>query len=101
MSMSDRIMVMENGDIKQIGTPQEIYHRPINRFVANFIGETNLIEGTIKAIDDEDIQVTTANGLVFTGRKQQSSPALTHMIGNKVFISIRPESIYLGTGDNT
>lgn len=101
MAMSDRIMVMENGLIKQIGTPQEIYNRPVDRFVANFIGETNLIEGTIQAIKDEDIKVKTASGHIFTGRKQQSSPTLTHMIGDKVFISIRPESIHLGVGDNT
>lgn len=101
MAMSDRIMVMENGHIKQIGTPQEIYNRPVDRFVANFIGETNLIEGTIQEINDEDIKVKTANGHIFTGRKQQSSPTLTHMIGDKVFISIRPESIHLGVGDNT
>lgn len=101
MAMSDRIMVMENGFIKQIGTPQEIYNRPVDRFVANFIGETNLIEGTIQAINKEDIKVKTANGHIFTGRKQQSSPTLTHMIGDKVFISIRPESIHLGVGDNT
>lgn len=101
MAMSDRIMVMENGFIKQIGTPQEIYNRPVDRFVANFIGETNLIEGTIQAINEEDIKVKTANGHIFTGRKQQSSPTLTHMIGDKVFISIRPESIHLGVGDNT
>jgi len=101
MAMSDRIMVMENGYIKQIGTPQEIYHRPVDRFVANFIGETNLIEGILEAIEGEEIQVKTANGHIFTGRKQQSSPALTHMIGDKVFISIRPESINQGTGENT
>jgi len=101
MAMSDRIMVMEEGHIKQIGTPQEIYNQPVNRFVANFIGETNLIEGTIQTINGQDIQVITANGHIFTGRKQQSSPTLTHMIGDKVFISIRPESIHLGSGDNT
>ncbi|WP_155593447.1 ABC transporter ATP-binding protein [Lysinibacillus cavernae] len=101
MAMSDRIMVMENGYIKQIGTPQEIYNQPVDRFVANFIGETNLIEGTIQAINSEDVQVRTVNGHMITGRKQQSSPAVTHMIGDKVFISIRPESIHLGAGDNT
>lgn len=101
MSMSDRIMVMENGYIKQIGTPQEIYHQPKDRFVANFIGETNLIECSIQAIDGESVQVRTVNGHNLTGRKQQSSPSLTHMIGDKVFISIRPESIQLGTGENT
>lgn len=101
MSMSDRIMVMENGYIKQIGTPQEIYHQPKDRFVANFFGETNLIECSIQAIDGENVQVRTVNGHNLTGRKQQSSPSLTHMIGDKVFISIRPESIQLGTGENT
>ncbi|MFJ7951917.1 ABC transporter ATP-binding protein [Lysinibacillus sp. NPDC096418] len=101
MAMSDRIMVMENGYVKQIGTPQDIYNRPLNRFVADFIGETNLIEATIEAIQDDDIRVKTTNGLVFTGQKQHSSPSLTHIIGDKVFLSIRPESINQGTGDNT
>ena len=43
MSMSDRMMVMQSGEVQQIGTPHEIYHRPVNRFVASFIGETNLL----------------------------------------------------------
>ena len=43
MAISDRIAVMELGEIQQIGTPQSIYHRPVNEFVANFIGRTNLI----------------------------------------------------------
>ncbi len=101
MAMSDRIMVMENGYVKQIGTPQEIYNRPLNRFVADFIGETNLIEATTMAIDDDEIQVKTKSGLVLTGRKQHSSPTLTHMIGDNVFISIRPETINQGPGENT
>ncbi|OEC03385.1 spermidine/putrescine ABC transporter ATP-binding protein [Lysinibacillus sphaericus] len=101
MSMSDRIMVMDNGYVKQIGTPQEIYNRPVNRFVADFIGETNLIEATIFAINADEVQVKTKNGLVLTGRKQHSSPTLTHMIGDNVFISIRPESVNLGPGENT
>ena len=101
MAMSDRIMVMENGYVKQIGTPQEIYNRPLNRFVATFIGETNLIEATITAINGDEITAKTMNGTVFTGQKHNSSPTLTHMIGDTVFISIRPESINQGTGDNT
>jgi len=101
MSMSDRIMVMDNGYVQQIGTPQEIYNRPLNRFVADFIGETNLIEATIIALQDEEVQVKTKNGLVLTGRKQHSSPTLTHMIGDNVFISVRPESVNQGPGENT
>ena len=101
MAMSDRIMVMENGYIKQIGTPQEIYNRPSNRFVANFIGETNLIETKIKSIEGNVIKTKTNNGILFTGHKSNSSPTLTHIIGDTVFLSIRPESINQGTGDNT
>ncbi len=56
MAMSDRIMVMEAGVVKQIGTPQEIYHKPNNRFVATFIGETNMLEMKVKSIDAKIIQ---------------------------------------------
>jgi len=51
MAISDRIAVMSNGEIQQIGTPQEIYHRPINQFVATFIGRTNFIKATFSASD--------------------------------------------------
>ena len=47
LTMSDKIVVMKNGEIQQIGTPQEIYNEPSNRFVANFIGESNILPGTM------------------------------------------------------
>ena len=47
LTMSDKIVVMKNGEILQIGTPQEIYNEPANRYVANFIGESNIISGTM------------------------------------------------------
>ena len=47
--MSDRIVVMNQGRIEQVGSPTEIYRRPRNRFVADFIGETNFIDGQIVA----------------------------------------------------
>jgi spermidine/putrescine transport system ATP-binding protein len=47
MSMGDRIAVFNSGKIAQIGTPREIYRKPVNSFVADFIGETNLLEGTV------------------------------------------------------
>ena len=46
MTMSDRIVVMKNGLIQQLGTPKSIYNEPVNRYVANFIGETNIFPGT-------------------------------------------------------
>lgn len=47
LTMSDRIVVMSEGKIQQIGTPEDIYNEPVNRFVADFIGESNIIEGTM------------------------------------------------------
>lgn len=55
MTMSDRIVVMNDGVIQQLGTPKEIYNEPVNRFVANFIGESNIIRG--KYIKDNEILV--------------------------------------------
>jgi spermidine/putrescine transport system ATP-binding protein len=47
LSMSDTVVVMNNGEIQQIGTPSDIYNEPENRFVASFIGESNIIEGVM------------------------------------------------------
>ena len=47
LTMSDKIVVMKDGEIQQAGTPQEIYNEPINRYVANFIGESNIIPGVM------------------------------------------------------
>ena len=52
--MSDKIVVMQKGEILQIGTPQEIYNEPTNRFVANFIGESNIISG--RMIEDYKVR---------------------------------------------
>jgi len=52
MAISDRIAVMKDGVIQHVGTPQEIYHRPANIFVATFIGSTNLIEGEFNPADN-------------------------------------------------
>ena len=61
LTMSDKIVVMKNGIIEQIGTPTEIYNEPINRYVANFIGESNIIDGVMKKdylvrFDDKDFK---------------------------------------------
>ncbi|KQL45815.1 spermidine/putrescine ABC transporter ATP-binding protein [Brevibacillus choshinensis] len=98
MSMSDRIMVMQSGEVQQIGTPHEIYHRPVNRFVASFIGETNLWEGTVVGIEGDEVQVKVASGHVLSGLKQNASPQAKLGTGEKVTLSIRPESVQESTG---
>ncbi len=62
LTMSDRIAVMSKGRILQIGSPREIYDRPAERFVANFIGETNFIEGEIESISRGKAKVKHASG---------------------------------------
>jgi spermidine/putrescine transport system ATP-binding protein len=62
LTMSDRIAVMSAGRILQIGTPWDIYDKPAERFVANFIGETNFLAATIDAIADGKAQVTLGSG---------------------------------------
>ena len=80
--MSDKIVVMKNGEIQQIGSPQDIYNEPANRFVANFIGESNILSGTM--IDDYKVMF---DDIVFDcvdyGFKKNE----------KVDVVIRPEDI--------
>lgn len=54
LTMSDKIVVMNNGEIQQVGTPEEIYNEPVNRFVANFIGESNILRGVM--VDDYKVR---------------------------------------------
>ena len=80
LTMSDRIAVMHDGQLLQVGGPEEIYERPANRFVADFIGQTNLLEGTV----EDAGTVCLANG----ARVAASSE---HGAGTKVAVSLRPE----------
>ncbi|MBG9737138.1 ABC transporter ATP-binding protein [Paenibacillus alvei] len=93
MAMSDRIMVMQGGVVQQIGSPEEIYNRPVNRFVASFIGESNLWEGTVEQIENDEAVVRVAPGLSLRGLAANVSPDCTLEAGRKVTLSIRPESI--------
>jgi iron(III) transport system ATP-binding protein len=101
MSLSDRIMVMNKGKIQQVGTPQEIYNRPANRFVASFIGESNIMEATVLEVGDDRVTVEVEDGLILQGWRKNASPNLTFSKGKKIFLSIRPEVIEPGEGPNS
>ena len=58
LTMSDRIAVMNKGSVEQVGTPREIYEQPISRFVTDFIGESNILDGEVTALDDEQIALS-------------------------------------------
>ena len=101
MTMSDRIAVMSKGKVQQIGTPVEIYERPANRFVADFIGESNFLEGKIKTISKDE-------ACVFVPELNDELTGLPVseglLMGEVVTVSIRPEKIHIaekGMNQNT
>jgi spermidine/putrescine transport system ATP-binding protein len=91
LTMSDRIVVMRAGQIEQIGTPREIYRHPKNRFVAEFIGETNLFPVTVDRIDGATAQARTADGV------EMHLPATGRKTGEKVTAILRPADFTLAS----
>lgn len=90
LTMSDRIAVMNRGKIVQMGSPQEIYEEPKNLFVADFIGETNLIPGTLLAVRPVITVRLDGGKIIIAGWGQDDLRA-----GERVKISVRPESLSL------
>jgi spermidine/putrescine transport system ATP-binding protein len=93
LTMSDRIAVMSQGKALQIGPPAEIYERPTCRFVADFIGETNFLDGTLAQVADGRATVdVSAERMQITGVPQGELRA-----GQHVTVSVRPEKMRLHT----
>ncbi|MCA0938506.1 ABC transporter ATP-binding protein [Salipiger pacificus] len=89
LDMSDRICVLGQGQIQQIGTPSEIYEEPVNRFVAAFIGESNFLDAEVTALDGDRVRIRTPLGLEITAAHKgltDTGPAT---------MSLRPEKIGL------
>jgi putative spermidine/putrescine transport system ATP-binding protein len=91
LTMSDRIAVFHEGRIQQIGTPESIYERPANAFVARFIGENNRVVGTVERIDGTRCAVRVAGGAMVAGTFGDVLVA-----GEPALVSVRPEQIVLG-----
>ena len=62
LTLCDRIAVMHAGKVEQLGTPEELYERPATRFVADFIGTTNLLHGTVEGVDGEVAVIALGSG---------------------------------------
>ncbi|TDR37125.1 putative spermidine/putrescine transport system ATP-binding protein [Aquamicrobium defluvii] len=91
LTMSDRIAVFNRGKIEQIGTPREIYDQPRSRFVAQFIGETNLVEGTLAEAGDAGATVKLEGGGTIRVQPSDLRPE-----AGRILVSVRPERIRLG-----
>jgi putative spermidine/putrescine transport system ATP-binding protein len=90
MNLADRIVIMESGRIRQIGTPQQLYSEPASPFVAQFVGKINFLEGTIAASDAAACVVTLSGGA-----RVAAPPHADWRPGQAVTVAVRPEAMRL------
>ncbi|MEL6995705.1 MAG: ABC transporter ATP-binding protein [Pseudomonadota bacterium] len=92
-AMADRVVIMSQGDIAQIGTPREVYRSPKTRFVAEFVGRNNILPGKVSSVSDGLVVVETALGALKV--PGEASP------GDQAAIVVAGDMMQVGTGDNT
>jgi putative spermidine/putrescine transport system ATP-binding protein len=98
MTMSDRICLMNGGTIEQLGTPSELYFAPKTLFVADFIGESNLLRGRVSAVDGAGVEVTLGDGATRVTATAHARVAR----GDAVRVMVRPQNIApAANGGNT
>ncbi|MFZ1427416.1 MAG: ABC transporter ATP-binding protein [Geminicoccaceae bacterium] len=88
MALADLLVVMNHGRIEDAGPPERVYLRPRTRFTATFLGDSNLIEGCVAAVEDGWVELATASGLVRTAGHA--------VVGDTVSVAVRPEQLVLG-----
>jgi iron(III) transport system ATP-binding protein len=87
LSMSDRVAVMSAGEVQQIGTPEEVYRHPANRFVAEFVGRVNLIAGLVSGSEGGDVVVDVADSLHRLTVHDGAG------VSGNVTVAVRPEAV--------
>jgi putative spermidine/putrescine transport system ATP-binding protein len=91
LTMSDRVAVFNNGIIQQLSTPDDLYERPMNSFVAQFIGENNRLRGTVAAVEGDEAFVR-----VEAGGESRALAVACGGVGSPTELSIRPERVVVG-----
>lgn len=94
LAMADRMAVMNNGKVLQVGTPTELYRRPKSRFVAEFLGDANVFDGRIVRVYADGVEVDVSFGKLHCSR-----PDFPVQAGEPVLVMVRPEAVSVGTGD--
>jgi spermidine/putrescine ABC transporter ATP-binding subunit len=99
MVISDRIAILRDGVLEQTGRPEEVYERPATRFVASFLGECNLFDGTVLEVRGADLAISCPD----VGTLWASAPHLAMAVtpGQQVSVGVRPERMHLGDPPNT
>ena len=96
LAMSDRIAVMSEGHVQQIGSATDIYEHPVNRFVADFIGDTNFLEGEIVEANNDLVTCKVGSNSLFEAENSGE-----HKVGDQVTLFLRPEKITLSKPDES
>ena len=98
LTMSDRIAVMDGGKVQQIADPATLYELPTNRFVANFIGQTNVFSGNVETMTGDRATLRAEDGTTVEATVREDSDM---EIGDEAHAAVRPEKVRFGTeGDN-
>jgi spermidine/putrescine ABC transporter ATP-binding subunit len=98
LTMSDRMVVMKDGHIRQIGVPEEVYQEPSDKFVADFIGNANLLTGSINKVNEETYTITLNNGYVVE-LASVTAHTVTLTAGNTITLLFRPNRLTVHSGD--
>ena len=91
MTMSDRVAVMNEGRILQISPPKELYNKPINKFVSEFIGNINLLETSIVDQNDKDLTLE----ILGIGKQNFKKNNFNSILSENIFVALRPEDIFI------
>lgn len=96
MTMSDRICLMNDGAIEQLGAPDDLYFRPRTLFVADFLGESNLLRGRVDKVSEDGLSVVLADGKVATSATGNGG---TFAVGQEVRLLVRPQNLAVKKGE--
>ena len=95
LTMSDRIAVFNDGVVQQCATPDELYERPQNAFVANFIGENNMMPGKVVEVENRTVRVSVTDGKPIIAQLADARD-----VGETCMISVRPEKMFIKTNQS-
>jgi iron(III) transport system ATP-binding protein len=95
MAMSDRVAVLNAGELHQVGSPRDVYNRPATSFVARFIGRSNVLACTVLGVDAGSVSISLADGTVLKTPRVEGAISAHVSAGDQAAVSLRPESIIL------
>ncbi|MFC5365408.1 ABC transporter ATP-binding protein [Salinirubrum litoreum] len=103
LSVSDRVAVLRDGRVEQVGAPREVYRQPATRFVASFVGDNNLFDGRVVGADDSRVAVRVGDrqfGVAREARGDTAGSVQSVAVGDSVTLCVRPEHLRVVGGSN-